>query len=79
MSEMTLSAGKPGCRYTITGIGDEERLKNRVSSMGLMIGGTLEICQNNKKQPVLIFARDTLIAISRKESEKIMIGGAENE
>ena len=79
MSEMTLSAGKPGCRYRITEIRDEERLKNRVSSMGLMVGGTVEICQNHKKQPVLIFARDTLIAISRKESEKIMIGGAENE
>ena len=47
--------------------------------MGLMVGGTVEICQNHKKQPVLIFARDTLIAISRKESEKIMIGGADNE
>ena len=47
--------------------------------MGLMVGETLEVCQNNKKQPVLIFARDTLIAISRKESEKIMIGGVDNE
>ena len=79
MSEMTLSAGKPGCRYKIKEIKDEERLKNRVSSMGLMVGGTLEICQNNKKQPVLIFARDTLIAISRKESEKIVIGGVVSE
>ena len=79
MNEITLSAGKPGCRYTITEIKDEERLKNRVSSMGLMVGETLEVCQNNKKQPVLIFARDTLIAISRKESEKIMIGGVDNE
>ena len=79
MENVTLSQGKPGCKYRITGIADEERLKNRVSSMGLMQGGILEVCQNNKKQPVLIFARDTLIAIGRAESEKIMIGGMENE
>ena len=36
----------------------------------------IEICQNHKKQPVLLFARDTLIAIGREESKKIMVGGA---
>ena len=79
MKKVTLSEGMPGCKYTIIEIADEERLKNRVSSMGLMVGGMLEVCQNRKKQPVLVFARDTLIAISRKESEKIIIGGGENE
>ena len=79
MEKMTLSEGKPGCKYTIIEIADEKRLKNRVSSMGLMVGGALEVCQNRKKQPVLIFARDTLIAIGRPESDKIMIGGVGNE
>ena len=79
MKNITLSEGKAGCRYVIIAIADEERLKNRVSSMGLMPGGVLEICQNLKNQPVLVFARDTLIAIGRQESKKIMIGGIENE
>ena len=79
MAKMTLSEGKPGCKYTIMEIADEERLRNRASSMGLMAGETLEVCQNNKKQPVLVFARDTLIAIGRAESGKIVIGGMENE
>ena len=30
-----------------------------------------------KKQPVLLFARDTLVAIGREESKKIMVGGAD--
>ena len=47
--------------------------------MGLMNGSQLEICQNQKKQPVLIFARDTLIAIGREESKKITVGGVKNE
>lgn len=47
--------------------------------MGLLRGSQIEVCQNHKKQPVLVFARDTLVAIGRGESEKILVGGPENE
>ena len=33
--------------------------------------------QLRKKQAVLIFARDTLVAIGREESKKIMVGVAD--
>ncbi len=76
MEDISLVAGKPGGTYKILKIKDERRLKNRLSAMGIVEGGVIEICQNNKRQPVLIFARDTLLAIGRTESEKILIGGA---
>lgn len=79
MGGITLSEAKPGNVYVITGIKEEARLKNRLSSMGLLCGGKIEVCQNKKKQPVLVFARDTLIAIGRGESEKIIVGGEEHE
>lgn len=79
MEEITLSEARPGTRYVIRKIKDESRLVNRLSSMGLMTGNTLEICQNYKKQPVLVFARDTLIAVGREESKKITLGGLEHE
>lgn len=79
MEKVTLSESQPGKRYLVQEIKDEARLVNRLSSMGLMCGSPIEVCQNNRKQPVLIFARDTLIAIGRKESEKIIVGGDENE
>lgn len=79
MDKMTLSEAEPGKKYTVEEIKDEARLVNRLSSMGLMCGSTFEVCQNRKKQPVLIFTRDTLVAIGRKESEKITVGGYENE
>ncbi len=79
MDKMTLSEAKPGKKYTVEEIKDEARLVNRLSSMGLMCGSTFEVCQNRRKQPVLIFTRDTLVAIGRKESEKITVGGCENE
>ena len=79
MEKITLSDTKPGKKYSILNIRDEARLVNRLSSMGLMNGSQIEICQNQKKQPVLIFARDTLIAIGREESKKITVGGVKNE
>lgn len=79
MEGITLSETKPGKRYSVTDIKDEARLVNRLSSMGLMCGSSIEVCQNNKKQPVLIFARDTLVAIGREESKKIIVGGPLNE
>lgn len=77
MEDITLSDAAPGKRYTIRAIKDEPRLVNRLSSMGLVRGSALEVCQSLKKQPVLVFARDTLVAIGREESEKILLGGAE--
>lgn len=79
MEKITLSKSQPGKKYLVREIKDEARLVNRLSSMGLLCGSPIEVCQNNRKQPVLIFARDTLIAIGRGESEKIIVGGDENE
>ena len=76
MNAVTLSDATPSSRYCILEIKEESRLVNRLSSMGLLCGSMIEICQNHKKQPVLLFARDTLIAIGREESKKIMVGGA---
>ena len=70
MGNIALSDAAPGKRYTIQSIKDEARLVNRLSSMGLVCGSPLEVCQNLKKQPVLVFARDTLVAIGREESKK---------
>lgn len=77
MEDITLSDAAPGKWYTIRAIKDETRLVNRLSSMGLVCGSALEVCQNLKKQPVLVFARDTLMAIGREESNKILLGGTE--
>ena len=76
MNAVTLSDATPGSRYCILEIKEESRLVNRLSSMGLLCGSMIEICQNHKKQPELLIARDTLIAIGREESKKIMVGGA---
>lgn len=79
MEKLLLSDAAPGTTYQIQEIRDETRLVNRLSSMGLLVGSPVTICQNQKKQPVLLFARDTLVAIGREESKKIVVGGADDE
>ena len=79
MENIMLSEAIPGQSYYVREIKDEVRLNNRLSSMGILTGSKIEICQNHKKQPVLLFARDTLVAIGRVECSKIMIGGEANE
>lgn len=77
MNTSTISDAQPGKRYRILKIKEENRLVNRLSSMGLLCGSTVEVCQNYKKQPILLFTRDTLVAIGREEGKKIMVGGDE--
>lgn len=79
METIKLIDASPGKTYQIVGIKDETRLANRLSSMGILEGTKIEICQNYKKQPILLFARDTLVAIGRDECGKIEIGGELNE
>lgn len=79
MEQMLLSEALPEKCYIIREIKDETRLVNRLSSMGIMCGSRIKICMNNRKQPVLVFVRDTLVAIGRSESKKVTVGGIENE
>jgi ferrous iron transport protein A len=51
----------------------DERLLSRTSSMGIIVGSRIEILRNEKKQPLLLFCRDTMVAVNRKECEKINV------
>lgn len=37
------------------------------------LGCPFEVIQNPKKRPVLVYARDTMVAINKTESDKIMV------
>lgn len=65
-------AGTKGCISFLEGDG---RFLSRVTSMGLTIGCPVEVLKNEKRQPILIYARDTMVALNRRECEKIEIGG----
>lgn len=57
----------------IHSIDGDTRFLTRITSIGLTVGGILRVVHNQKKQPLLVYSRNTLIAVNRKESEKIFV------
>lgn len=50
-----------------------ENKKVKITSIGLTVGGIVQMVSNQKKRPLLVYSRNTLIAVNRKESEKIVV------
>lgn len=72
-----LSEMQAGTKGRIQSLEGDGRFLSRATSMGLTIGCPIEVLQNEKKQPILIYGRDTMVALNRKECEKIQVGGME--
>lgn len=70
-----LSAAKNGEKGKIVTIEGNIRFLSRITSIGLTIGSVIEVIQNQKGRPLLVYGRDTMIAINRNECEKIMLEG----
>jgi ferrous iron transport protein A len=68
-----LSESQAGKTVMVKEIMADERLISRTSSMGIIVGSRVEILQNEKKQPLLLYCRDTMVAVNRKECEKIIV------
>lgn len=70
-----LSEVPAGTKGRIQALSGDGRFLSRVTAMGLTVGCPIEVLQNEKKQPILIYGRDTMVALNRKECEKIQVGG----
>ena len=64
---------REGQKARIIGITGDRRYLSRITSIGLNIGCPLEMLQNVKNCPVLVYGRDTMIALNRAESERIQV------
>ena len=64
---------REGQKARIIGITGDRRYLSRITSSGLNIGCPLEMLQNVKNRPVLVYGRDTMIALNRAESERIQV------
>lgn len=70
---MKLYEAKPGFTGTIISIDGDTRFLSRITSIGLTEGVQIEILQNEKNQPVLLTGRDSMIALNRKDCERIEV------
>lgn len=65
-----LKKGETGRIKTIQGDG---RFISRITSIGLSVGSDVKVMKNGFGMPMLLFAHDTLIAVSMKEAAKIRV------
>lgn len=70
-----LSEARSGEHGIISGIQGDTRFLSRVISIGLTPGCPITVLQNEKKQPILLYSRDSMIALNREECDKIQMGG----
>lgn len=70
---MKLGELKENSEAVVTGITGDARFVGRITSIGLTPGCHISIVKNDRNRPVLLFSRDTMIAVNRKECEGIEV------
>lgn len=62
-----------GARARVAQISGDKRYFSRITSIGMNIGSRVEMLQNVKKRPLLVYSRDTMIALNRQEAQNIKV------
>lgn len=57
----------------ITRINGDSRFVSRITSIGLTPGCRVTVVKNEKRRPLLVYSRDTMIALNRNECEDIEV------
>ena len=67
-----LSTLKEKTKGKVVEIIGDTHFQSRIISIGITVGSD-EVTNNYEKQPILIYCRDTMIAVNKIEAEKIMM------
>lgn len=67
-----LSELSENAKAVISQINGDLRFVNRLVSIGFTPGSQVMIVKNRKNRPLLVYSRDTMIALNRMECENIM-------
>lgn len=70
---MKLGELKENSEAVVSGISGDARFVGRITSIGLTQGCHISIVKNDRNRPVLLYSRDTMIAVNRKECEGIEV------
>ncbi|MCR4715704.1 MAG: ferrous iron transport protein A [Lachnospiraceae bacterium] len=57
----------------VSALSGDNRFISRITSIGLTPGCKLSVVKNDKNRPILVYSRDTMIALNRKECEGIEV------
>lgn len=70
---MKLTEMKPDQNGVIRRIGGDTHFLNRITAIGVTEGTEFQTVRNDKKMPVLVYLRETLIAVNRADAERIEV------
>lgn len=70
---MKLSEMKTDTRGTVRSLERDERFLSRITSIGITEGAPFRVVKNDRRMPVLVYVRETLLALNRKDCEKIEV------
>lgn len=62
---------KKGTEGKVVSVSGDSRFVSRVTSIGLTPGCKLSVMKNEKNRPILVYSRDTMIALNRKDCSNI--------
>ena len=68
-----LAQMKQGQTGVVTAINGGARYMSRITSIGITPGCTISIVKNDKNRPVIVYTRDTMIALNEKECNNIEV------
>lgn len=72
-NKMKLSELKADTFARIRSLGTDKRFVSRITSIGMTEGAQFQVVKNDKKMPVLIYVRETLLALNKNDCEKIEV------
>ncbi len=70
---MELQELKENREAVVKDLKGDPRFIGRITSIGITPGCRLKVMRNDKNRPMLVYARDTMIALNRKECTGIEV------
>ncbi len=70
---MKLSELKANTSGRIVSLGSDRKFVAKITSIGMTEGAPFDVVRNDKNLPVLIFVRETLLALNKSDCEKIEV------
>ena len=69
---LTLTQAEEGREYTVKDVKGDARFISRITSIGLTTGAMLKVVRNVKRLPLLIYSRDTMLAINKASISRLL-------
>ncbi len=70
---MKLTETKPDQTGVVRKIGGDAHFMSRITAIGVTEGTDFQTVRNDRKMPVLIYLRESLIAVNRADAERIEV------